>query len=60
MEEKTTCKEKIVSAPRSPDVYIMKDAQGKAVYAGKANDLKSRISSYFTGKDTRTMAPFNQ
>jgi excinuclease ABC subunit C len=51
-------KEKMTSAPRSPGVYIMKDAQGKIIYVGKANDLKSRISSYFTGKDTRPMAPF--
>ena len=58
MEENNSLKEKMTSAPRSPGVYIMKDAQGKIIYVGKANDLKSRISSYFTGKDTRPMAPF--
>ncbi len=58
MEENTVLKEKMTSAPRSPGVYIMLDAQGKVIYVGKANDLKSRISSYFTGKDTRPMAPF--
>ncbi len=58
MEENTALKEKAASAPRSPGVYIMHDAAGKVIYVGKANDLKSRISSYFTGKDTRPMAPF--
>jgi len=58
MEENTVLKEKMTSAPRSPGVYIMQDVQRKVIYVGKANDLKSRISSYFTGKDTRPMAPF--
>ena len=58
MEENNSLKEKMTSAPRSPGVYIMKDAREKVIYVGKANDLKSRISSYFTGKDTRPMAPF--
>ena len=58
MEENNNLKEKMTSASRSPGVYLMKDAQGKIIYVGKANDLKSRISSYFTGKDTRPMAPF--
>ena len=58
MEENNNLKEKMTSAPRSPGVYIMQDAQGKVIYVGKANNLKSRIGSYFTGKDTRPMAPF--
>ena len=52
MEENNCLKEKMTSTPRSPGIYIMKDAQGKIIYVGKANDLKGRISSYFTGKDT--------
>ena len=58
MEENNSLKEKMTSAPRSSGVYIMKDTHGKVIYVGKANDLKTRISSYFTGKDTRPMAPF--
>jgi excinuclease ABC subunit C len=58
MQETNTLKEKMTSAPRSSGVYIMKDTQGRIIYVGKANNLKSRISSYFTGKDTRPMAPF--
>ena len=58
MQEDNALKEKMVSAPRSPGVYIMLDAQGRVIYVGKANDLKSRIASYFTGRDTRPMAPF--
>jgi len=58
MEENNCLKEKMTSTPRSPGIYIMKDAQGKIIYVGKANDLKGRISSYFTGKDTRPATPF--
>jgi len=58
MEESTDLKEKMTAAPRSPGVYMMLDAPGKVIYVGKANDLKSRIASYFTGRDTRPMAPF--
>jgi excinuclease ABC subunit C len=58
MDQIEVLKEKMTSAPRSPGAYLMKDARGKIIYVGKANDLKSRIGSYFTGKDTRPMAPF--
>ncbi len=58
MEDNKILKEIVDAAPRLPGVYIMKDAQGRVIYVGKANDLKSRILSYFTGKDTRPMAPF--
>jgi excinuclease ABC subunit C len=58
MEENKILKEKVDTAPRSPGVYIMRDGEKKIIYVGKANDLKGRIGSYFTGKDTRPMAPF--
>ena len=58
METTGTLKNKIASFPKSPGVYLMKDAARKVIYIGKANDLRSRVTSYFTGKDTRPMAPF--
>ena len=58
MVENSAFKEKMVSAPRSPGVYLMLDERGRVIYVGKANDLKSRITSYLTGRDTRPMAPF--
>ncbi len=35
--------------PRSPGVYYFHDRAGKVVYVGKAINLKSRVSSHFTG-----------
>jgi len=58
MQENNSLKEKVNKAPRSPGVYLMKDSVQKIIYIGKAGNLKSRISSYFTGNDTRPMAPF--
>lgn len=40
--------------PRSPGVYLMKDAREKIVYVGKAKNLSSRVRSYFTSSTSDT------
>jgi len=48
-------KEKLANAPDSPGVYILKSAEGKILYIGKAKSLKKRIRAYFTdSKDIKT------
>jgi len=39
--------EKISNIPSKPGVYLMKDADGKILYIGKANLLSRRVRSYF-------------
>lgn len=34
--------------PEIPGVYVMKDAEGRFLYIGKAGNLRRRVSSYFT------------
>ena len=39
--------EKIRNLPTSPGVYLYKNAEGQIIYVGKANNLRSRVRSYF-------------
>jgi len=39
--------EKLKSIPTEPGVYLMKDADGRVIYVGKAVALRNRVRSYF-------------
>ena len=43
-----TLREKALSLPQTPGVYIMKNKDGGVIYVGKAKRLKNRVISYFT------------
>ena len=38
---------KIRTLPTTAGVYLYKNAEGQVIYVGKANNLRSRVSSYF-------------
>ncbi len=38
---------KVRQFPTTPGVYLLKDARGRVIYAGKAKNLRSRAGSYF-------------
>ena len=42
-----TLVKKVRSFPSSSGIYLMKDAQGRVIYVGKAKNLRSRAGSYF-------------
>src|SRR5262249_49730395 len=48
VEPDTTPAKKAKKFPTAPGVYIMKDAQGRVLYVGKAKNLRNRASHYFT------------
>lgn len=48
-------KEKALSLPYAPGVYIMRDKSDKVIYVGKAKKLKNRVSQYF--QDTASHTP---
>lgn len=50
--------DRIKNAPVTPGVYLMKNREGNVIYVGKANNLRSRVRTYFGGKDARCMVPF--
>ena len=42
-------KEKLLTLPKKPGCYLMKDKEGTIMYVGKAINLYNRVNSYFRG-----------
>ncbi len=47
-------KEKALSLPYAPGVYIMRDKTDRVIYVGKAKKLKNRVSQYFQDTASHT------
>lgn len=48
-------KDKALTLPYAPGVYLMKDKDDRVIYVGKAKKLKNRVSQYF--QDTASHTP---
>jgi DNA polymerase-3 subunit epsilon len=46
-----------VRLPRTPGVYVFRDARGRPLYVGKASNLRARVRSYFSSDDRRKIGP---
>ena len=44
-------------APAEPAVYVLKDESGRALYVGKAIDLRRRLRAHFARRRWRSMPP---
>lgn len=47
-------KDKALSLPLEPGVYLMQDKSGEIIYVGKAKKLKNRVSQYFQNTASHT------
>jgi predicted GIY-YIG superfamily endonuclease len=44
-------------APAAPGVYVLRDAERRAVYVGKANNLRRRLATHFAERRWRALKP---
>ena len=56
--QQPTLEERLATVPAGPGVYLLKDAQGKVIYVGKAVSLRARVRSYLRGGDERSQVRF--
>lgn len=52
--EKPDLKKKLHDVPHKPGVYIMRDRFNRAIYVGKARNLRKRLSNYFMASKIAT------
>lgn len=45
------------TAPSGPGVYVLRDADGRALYVGKANSLRRRLRTHFAARRWRAVRP---
>src|SRR3954468_4432972 len=50
---RTRLAEQRKTLPKGPGVYLFRDAGGKVIYVGKANNLRSRVAGHFSNPVTR-------
>jgi predicted GIY-YIG superfamily endonuclease len=44
-------------APQAPGVYLLRDADGRALYVGKANNIRRRLRTHFAARRWRSLKP---
>jgi len=49
--------DKLAMVTSGPGVYVMKDAEDRVIYVGKARNLKKRLASYFSRSRTGLLHP---
>jgi len=49
-------REKRLSLPDAPGVYLFKDSRGKVIYVGKATSIRKRVAGHFSKPGTRGAA----
>ncbi len=52
---KDQLRDKALSLPLEPGVYLMSDRRGQIIYVGKAKKLKNRVSQYFQDSASHTV-----
>ena len=55
--DRTSLKEALSRLPETPGVYLFKDDEGRVLYVGKAKDLRTRVSHYFSATGPGPDAP---
>ena len=46
---------RLKEAPSAPGVYLMRDIDARVAYVGKAQNLRNRLRSYFSGMDSHAV-----